>query len=159
MRTTVLASVLLLSACDSPTESTLPAAGDYMLVAASHYAYPGWGDAQWGSLPFEYDVTGDASCIFRVTSGSLYITDHSYSVTLSQDVVSCSDVRQPLDHETGRVTRIRDTPFGYAKEFSFQPDSGATSWFGSSRVDGSALYVPVVPPNGGRVNYLRFERR
>ncbi len=159
MRVLPLVVLGLLCACDSPTTPIFPPTGEYTLVAATPYASSlDLTDGQWQSLPVEYDITGNGSCNIRVTGGSLRIANRSYSVDLQQQVVSCDIAVQPASHEEGTLSGIWDASTHRQTSYmSFEGRVGQ-GWLGDGSYNSGVVGVELVPPAGGAVNYLKFER-
>ena len=154
--------ILLLAfagACSTPTQPVIPPDGTYALAAGSLRAYPSWADSLWQQLPYEYDVAGDESCIFRVSAGSLNVTAETYSIELQQDVVSCDEALAPLTHESGRLALAfnadRTKPAAW---FIAVPETIQGGWLNDGEYDNGSVYVGMSRPGGGVVTYLRFGR-
>lgn len=160
-----LAGLLLvfLISCDSATEPERPAEGSYVLVAMSSEP-PAISDV-WMRVPVDYDVTGDQTCILRMTGGALEIDGNDYRLELSQERVACPDQWftggityswPPSIRQQGDLREIRgnDVSGRYAL---FEGDEWS-GWVREAWSAGDTIYAELATPVGtGAVTYLRFE--
>ena len=152
-----LTLVLALNACDSSTEPrrSYPQDGAYALIGATQLSP---GTSQWSNVPFEYRITSDTSCVFKLLGGSIEISHRSYTAELQQDAVGCPSTTTPLQRETGGLALVYNGN-DFTGEFAFVADS-TKGWLQYARVDESDFVVALVPPvDSGVVHWLRFRRQ
>ena len=163
MRARYLPWLFVLLGCEDATEPVLPPQGHYTLTAVAEFALPGSAtDPGWKAIPFVYDVSGDRTCEFEVTAGSLQVVGRTYSVTFQQRVVSCAYAWEPLSSESGQVSKIWDATAGrFAPDFAFRPQSDSLGWMISGQVSGSTIIASMSNPQtrSRPIHYLLFEKQ
>lgn len=147
---------MFVAACDNATEPVaMPAAGAYELIAATA-SEPA--DTAWAELPFEYAITRDSSCVFRLLGGTIEIDSRTYSAALEQEVVSCEEGPEPLAIESGRLAPVYQGR-GFNGRFAFVADSAGAGWLELARPIANDFIVKLVAPiDSSYVHWLRFRR-
>jgi len=147
---------ILAAACDNATEPfTMPAVGSYELIAATASEPT---DTAWALLPFEYAITRDSSCVFRLLGGTIDIDARTYSAVLDQEVVSCEEGPEPMALESGRLAPVYQGR-GFNGSFAFIADSANRGWLELARPRGNEFLVKLVAPiDSSYVHWLRFRR-
>lgn len=152
----LLVTVLTYACADSTEPETFPADGEYVLVAAGG-ADP-FDSSQWSTLPIDYDLRGDSSCVFRLLGGTIAVTGRSYTAELQQEIVTCDAGHAPMTHETGQLARVYEGT-AFNGQFVFVADPASVGWLNFAQLIGGELLVALAPPvDSSEVHWLRFRR-